>query len=843
MICAPRLARRLVLLSSVVLAGVAGRAATGPVPAPKVPAPAAAAGASTERHFTTPPTQAQEAMTLVQLLEQAHYNRDAIGTNYSGAINDYMDALDGQHLFFLNSDKTKFNQQYAKNVYANVRYIGNIDAAYDIFYTYEARVKARVNWIFDQLNKPFDFDTNQTYRIDRTKSEWPSDMAAADDLWRRRLKYELISEILSEQDKKKTKTASAEAKPGETTPNPKPEDNANAAGPDAKAPPKPATQTLPPKPGEGVATTTSSTSATSTTSTASTAIAPVAGAKNGTAVAAAKTPLEQAKERIHKRYERMLKNVSEIGQEDLAELYLSTIAQLYDPHTTYFSASTFEDFAIQMKLQLVGIGALLGLEDDYCVVKEIIPGGPADLGHQLKPNDKIIAVQEPGKEPVDVIGMKLRKIVDMIRGHKGTKVTLVVEPASDPSMHKDVVITRDVVKLNAQRARAAVFQLPNGSGQTEPIGVITLPAFYGPADEGDTDSNRISASQDVARLIADLKQQHVKGIILDLRHNGGGYLTEAIDLAGLFIGRGPIVQVKNYNGEIQEDRDDDPQVAWAGPLAVLVDRFSASASEIVTGALQNYGRAIIIGDTSTHGKGTVQQVVELKQINPELAKAKAKTGAAKFTIQKYYLPSGASTQLKGITPDIILPSIDDYIPHLGEVSLPHALPWDRIPSCFFDGQPLDPKFLQPLRQASLERQSKLPEFAYLMKDVNWFKDKEAQKLVSVNLAEREKQRKADDAFRKDMKAEREEVAKSDYPFKPIYLVAPPPPKIKAPKSDSDDLDDSEDFDDSDTYQKADVHLREALRIVRDAIKLGHNHEYWVSNHPPITVAVAGRAGS
>jgi len=812
MICAFRFARRLACIATFVLASASGFAAA-------------------DHRFTTPPTVSQESMTLAQLLEQAHYNRDAVGTNYTGTITDYMTDLDGQHLFFLATDKSKFNQQFAKSVYYNVKFLGNIDAAYDIFYTYESRVQARIKWVFDELKKDPDFTTHDTYRVDRTKSEWPADQAASDDLWRRRLKYELITEMLSTSNKD-TKTADTKTPPAG--------DKTSAAAGKTPA----AAKLAAPQPSGNVTQSSGNVTQSSGNVTQSSGNVTLPAKKAGKAeVADSKaSKLDKAKEKLHKRYERMLKNLAEIDQNDLSELYLATIARLYDPHSTYFSAATFEDFAIQMKLQLVGIGALLGLEDDNCVVKEIVPGGPADLGRQLKPNDKIISVGQTGQEPIEVIGMKLRKIVDMIRGQKGTQVHLLVQPgdAPDPTLRKEIVITRDLVKLNAQRARAAVFQLPQANGTTEPIGVITLPAFYGPADDGDTDAEKTSASKDVARLIEDLKKQNVKGMVLDLRHNGGGYLTEAIDLAGLFISRGPVVQVKNSAGEIQVDEDENPQIAYSGPLAVLVDRFSASASEIVTGALQNYGRAVIIGDRSTHGKGTVQQVVELKQINPVLSRSPEKTGAAKFTIQKYYLPSGASTQLKGIIPDIMLPSIDDYIPNIGEADLPHALPWDQIPSSIFDGQPLDPKFIKPLRQASLDRQAKLEEFAYVRKNVDWFRMRQQQKLISVNLAEREKQKVQDEAFRKEMKTERDNIAKTDFTYKAIYLGGPPPPKIKAPKTD-DDADDDDELEDNDTFVKADVHLREALRIVGDAIVLGHNKDLWVSNHAPITVAANTRS--
>lgn len=741
-----------------------------------------------DRKFQTSPTLATEARMLVKILEEAHYNRDAVRTeDYAEAIPEFMGELDSQHMFFLRSDKTRFAEKYGKGVYYNTAFLGNIDAAYEIFEIYEARTDTRINWILEELKKEIDFKANESFGFDRSKAEWPDSPAAADDLWRKRLKFELLQEILN----KKT--------------------------------------------------------------------------------------VDQAKETVRKRYERWRKSNAEIDGNEIAQLYLGTIAQLFDPHSTYFSPDTYEDFGINMKLQLKGIGALLSLEDDVCVVKEIVPGGPADLGRILKPNDKIISVAQTGQEPVEVVGMKLRKIVDMIRGEKGSNVHLLVQPAdaTDPSVRKEIVITRDVVKLNSARAHAAIFQVPGPDGKIQPLGVITLPAFY---NEGDSDASepektksgatksgdnavaaasdenaeakqKVSASKDVARLIEKLKQAGVQGIVLDLRHNGGGFLTEAIDLAGLFIKQGPIVQVKNYQGEIQVDDDTDTQIAYDGPLAVLVDRFSASASEIVTGALQNYGRAIVIGDSSTHGKGSVQQVVEMRQISSALRNAldpktgaPVKTGAAKFTIQKYYLPSGESTQKKGVIPDIVLPSIDDYISGIGEASLPHVLAWDKIPTSFFDGAPLDPKVLTPLRQASLERQNKLEEFTFLRKNVDWFKTRQEQKMISLNLDERKQQKTSDDTFRKAMRAEREHIAQSDYSFSEVRLSPAPPPRIKAPKKDEDKTDDDElelSTDENESYPKADVHLRESLRVVNDAVTLGQNRAAWVSARPPLTAGGKG----
>ncbi|RFC47062.1 MAG: carboxyl-terminal processing protease [Verrucomicrobia bacterium] len=740
-------------------APVTAKAATTSAPAQPAAKPVVVQHASppstfpvTDRQFTTSPTLSTEARTLVQLLEQAHYNREAVhSSNYAEVIPNYMGDLDGQRLFFITGDKAAFATQFGKNVYWNLSALGNIDAAYDIFAVYQSRASARLTWVFEELKNDTDLTVDDSYLVDRTKAEWPATMQGADALWRQRIKYELIAELMN----KKT--------------------------------------------------------------------------------------VVEAKATVRKRYERMLKNLGEIDGSDLAELFLSNVARLYDPHSTYFSAASFEDFGIQMKLQLVGIGAVLGVEDDYCVVKEIVPGGPADLGKQLKPNDKIISVAQPHAESVEIIGMKLRKIVAQIRGNKGSPVTLTIQPASatDPSTRKTITIVRDVVKINSSRAHAALFSVPGTDGQTVPLGVITLPAFYGPADGNEPDADKTSASKDVERLIGQLKTAGIKGLVLDLRHNGGGFLSEAIDLTGLFVRQGPVVQVKNSSGEIQVDSDTNTGVAYNGPLAVLVDRFSASASEIVTGALQNYGRAIVIGDSSTHGKGSVQTVLEMKNLVPQLARSPIKAGATKLTVQKYYLPNGSSTQLKGVVPDIVLPSIDEFLP-IGEASLPHALVWDEIPTSSFDGRPLDPKIASALRAASVARQAKLAEFLFLRKNVDWFKMRQSQKLISLNLETRRAQKVTDDTFRKAFEAEKAQLAKHDYPYREFRLGPPLPPRIKpvkkpdASKEDGEDDESELSTDENDAYAKVDVALRESLRVVNDAVDLSQDRQYWASNHAPLT---------
>lgn len=711
-----------------------------------------------ERNFETTPARAAEVSTMVALLDQYNFNHEAVDSQLKPAlgenlIHDYMGELDPQRLFFLGTDLEAFNERYAPGLYYNLSTLGSLNAPFDIYAMFEKRVDQRVNWIFGELKKNIDLTTHEIYPLDRSKSPWPATAAEADDLWRRRLKFEVIQEILAK-----------------------------------------------------------------------------------------KTPAE-AKENVRKHYERMLKNLSDFDTDDVTEMFLTSLASLYDPHSSYFSPESFDDFRIQMRLSLVGIGALLGFEDNECVVKELIPGGPADIGKQLHPNDKIIAVSSDGGEPVDVVGMKLRKVVDLIRGAKGTKVTLTVVPAAaaDGSVRKQVTIVRDVVKLNSARARATIYQVPGDDGKIVPMGVITLPSFYGITDESDAKdkAEQTSATKDVATLINRLDAAGVKAIVLDLRMNGGGLLGEAINLTGLFINKGPVVQVKSVDGEIQVDRDDDSQIRYTGPLAVLVSRFSASASEIVAGALQNYGRAIIIGDQSTHGKGTVQTIVPMNTVNRLLASLPDKTGAARVTIEKFYLPNGSSTQQKGVIPDIILPSADDFMP-IGESDLPHSLPWDEIPSTVFDGHPLNPKFLASLRASSQFRVNHLEEFAYLKKNIAWFKEKQDQKYISLNLAQRQKQKALDDAFRKSMRTEKDALEKTDFPYTEITLGPPAPKPVKVEKKADDDPENDDDLpvDDDSGVTKVDIPIRESLRVMADALALSKNHNYWVDGSAPLTVQVA-----
>ncbi len=395
-----------------------------------------------------------------------------------------------------------------------------------------------------------------------------------------------------------------------------------------------------------------------------------------TGVKAAKvlTPVDAVRER-YKQYQMLIDN--NFDRETVLQRYLSSFTRSYDPHSDYLSPRSVEDFDINMSLSLVGIGATLRSEDGAAKIEKLIAGGPAEQDGRLLPGDKIIAVAQGDKEPASILYWPLSKAVRIIRGEKGTKVVLTVIPADDTTgtSTKTIDLIRDEVKLEAQAAKGAVRAFTETNGVPYRIGVLTLPEFYAnfeAARNGDNNARR--ASTDVRRILNEFATNRLDGVILDLRNNGGGSLTEAIDIAGLFIPIGPIVQVREQRG-VSVLPDGDPETVYGGPLIVLVNRLSASASEIVAAALQDYGRAIIVGDSKTHGKGTVQTVFPLSKLNDDL-------GSIKVTTASFYRIAGGSTQLKGVVPDVVLPSLYDAL-EIGEEYLPHALPWSQVRSAYY----------------------------------------------------------------------------------------------------------------------------------------------------------------
>ena len=429
---------------------------------------------------------------------------------------------------------------------------------------------------------------------------------------------------------------------------------------------------------------------------------------------------------LTRRYESQRKRISQMRSEDAFQAYMNAFAGTWDPHTNYFSPRNSENFNINMSLSLEGIGAVLQSDNEYTKVVRLVPGGPAARQGQLGPADRIVSVkQEDEAQSTNVIGWRLDEVVDLIRGPRGSTVTLEVVPAnaSDETVTRTIAIKRDEVKLEEQSASSEVIELDRG-GETYRIGVIDIPTFYADFQAMQRgDPNYKSTTRDVRNLLEELKEKHgVDGLVVDLRNNGGGALHEANDLVGLFIDQGPTVQIRSSDNQVQVLADQDPSVAWDGPMVVLVNRMSASASEIFAGAIQDYGRGLVVG-SQTFGKGTVQAVRSLNH------------GQLKITQSKFYRVSGGSTQHRGVIPDIEIPSRIDTT-RIGEDALERALPWDQIDSVpharYFDFSGV----IDQLRERHADRFAESPEFRLLQKEIDFLKEQRKTTMVSLNEDER-----------------------------------------------------------------------------------------------------------
>jgi carboxyl-terminal processing protease len=464
---------------------------------------------------------------------------------------------------------------------------------------------------------------------------------------------------------------------------------------------------------------------------------------------------KSAKETLKKRYDNFQRAIKQYKSEDVFQLFMNSYTESIDPHTNYLSPSTSENFKIDMSRSLEGIGAQLQQEDDYTKVNEIIPGGPAYKSGLLKQNDKIIGVAQGEKgEMVDVIGWRITDVVQLIRGPKGTVVRLEIIPADEVpnAIPREIKLTRDKVTLEEQSAKKDVIDI-NDNNTEYKIGVITIPAFYIDFEARQKgDPNYKSTTRDVRKLIKELKQEKVDGIVIDLRNNGGGALDEAVQLTGLFIKDGPVVQVKSSDGKIDVDSDPDPDIVYNGPLAVLVNRFSASASEIFTGAIQNYERGIIVGE-QTYGKGTVQNLIDLNRL---VRSPGDKFGQVKLTIAKYYRIDGGSTQNKGVVPDIKFPSVIDP-KEFGESSEPSALPWDRIQPTSYNIYTNLKQYIPELEKKHEKRMDSSAEFDNILEDIREYKEEKAEKYVSLNEDVRKKEKEKLENSRFERENERRKI--------------------------------------------------------------------------------------
>ncbi len=551
------------------------------------------------------------------LVENGHYSRKRIDDSVAVAWMDtYLDDLDPQHSVFLQADVDGF-RSHATLLDDDIhRKRPDVHLPADIFEHFRTAFAKRVEMAKEILAEPVDFAVVETYDWDRKEDAWPATDQAARELWRLRIKSELLD-------------------------------------------------------GE------------------------IAG-----------KPREDVVKQLLKRYERGLTDTQAVDELDVLDLWLASLTTQYDPHSIWWKPSDEEDFQIDLSKELQGIGATLRFNDGYTTVTDLVVGGPADRSKLLAPNDRILSVAQGQSEFVDVVEMRLDRVVQLIRGEKGTDVRLILWPgdATDPAQRREILITRDTVKLEEQRAQGKIETL-TWAGAERKIGVVVAPSFY-------VGSEGAGLTTDVRHRIAELEDQGAEALILDMRGNGGGSLSEAISLAGLFLTGGPVVQLRDPNGEVQASFDPSPGAAWTKPLVVMTDVFSASASEIVAGALQDYGRAVVVGGDTTHGKGTVQVVHNLT----DLLNTAEPAGALKLTTQKFYRISGGSTQQKGVESDIVIPSPYDGRKGVHEADLPNHLAYDEIePARYFPSDDVRAQ-LEKLRAKSAAR---VPKDAVLQAVAAW----------------------------------------------------------------------------------------------------------------------------
>ena len=686
----------------------------------------------------------QISISVGRLLEQGHYSRRKLDDDLSRRLlNNYIESLDYNHLFFTQQDIDGFNKKFSTSLDDDIL-LGNVDPAFEIYDLYTKRVKERIAKIKALLPEKFAFNSKKTIDLNRQKLPWPKDDEEADALWHDRIEGEFLQEKLNQH------------------------------------------------------------------------------------------PIDPPIKVLTRRYDQFLRNINEQTHEDVVKTFLNSLAQTYDPHSEYLSKSDLENFNITMRLSLVGIGAVLHSEDGYAKIMELVPGGPAQVDGHLKVGDRITAVAQGDSEFVDTVGMKLDKVVDKIRGKKGTHVRLQVisNHAADPSAQKIVEIVRDEVKLKDQAAKAELIETPGEDGLVQRLGWITLPSFYAEM-ENPNKPNAASTTKDVQRLLTRLKKENIGGLVIDLRKNGGGSLEEVINLTGLFIKKGPVVQVKDANGNRKVQKTRETPMIYDGPMIVLINRLSASASEIFVAALQDAGRAVIVGDEHSFGKGTVQTMVEIGRYIPFLGSDTNQAGALKLTIQKFYRIAGGSTQLHGVASDIHLPSVYDRS-EIGETALHDPLPYDEVPPASYDHFS-GALFLKQLRARSAARVAVNPEFRYIHEDLDLIKKRIAQNKISINEGVRRAEI-AEEKTRKDKRiaerAKRKEVAPTLYAITldnsenaGLELVknekkAAPAEESKDGK-DPKDPEEDEDADSSTTKPEVDPVRTEALNIMNDMVSLAH----------------------
>ena len=679
---------------------------------------------------------ASQTRWVVNTINARHYLRGTM-EQLDGAemVEAYIASFDYGRIYFTRPEVDDFIFRFADAMEEFLQK-GNLYAAFEVYKSFKAKAEARTEWAFARLKQDFDFTVDETFTPDRRDAEWPATSEEAEALWLRRLKYELLNEMLSLASKDKEESdASLSAS------------NPNNLDPDL--------------------------------SEYEDAFDPTRLLRLIEDKEFYTETVDAAREKIRRRYERNLNHTVAREAPEVQESFINAMTQLFDPHSTFLSSDTLESFNSAVQNSFVGIGALLEDDDGICTIKEILPGGPAERSRLLKAEDQILGVAQGGEEFDDVVDMQLRYIVRKIKGKKGTTVRLLIRPgeAADPSVRKIVPIVRGEVKLTANLATGKLISVPAGDNETVPVGVIELPSFYGNIGAGST---LTTTTDDVSELIRKLNTAGAEGIILDLRMNGGGLLSEAVRLTGLFIPIGPVVQVRDSSGRKEILSDRDPSMLWDGPLIVLTSRFSASASEIVAGALKDHARALIVGNSSTHGKGTVQEVYHMNNRIPfpffSNIEKQARTVASKITIKQFYLPDGSSTQVKGVPSDIVLPSVNEFLP-IGEDDLPHALPWGEVEAVDWINDwvklkvdsPERPELMAALADASQARQESLEEFQFLRKQIKWRKKRYDEKAISISLENRIQRKINEKAYIDELDDIYEALSENDYVMEEFLL--------------------------------------------------------------------------
>ncbi|CAQ83946.1 MULTISPECIES: carboxy terminal-processing peptidase [Photorhabdus] len=570
---------------------------------------------------------------------RSHYRQFSLDGDFSVKIFDrYLNILDYSHNILLASDVAEYADK--KKLLGQELESGNLEIPYDLFNLLQKRRFERYQYALSRLERPMNFDDNDTIDVDRSKAPWPQSVEELNRLWDAKVKYDWL--------------------------------NLKLAGKDDK----------------------------------------------------------EIKEVLTKRYQFALKRLTQSQSEDVFQLIMTAFAREIDPHTNYLSPRNTEQFNSEMSLSLEGIGAVLQIDDDYTVINSMVAGGPAAKSKALKVGDKIIGVGQSGKSMVDIIGWRLDDVVALIKGPKGSKVRLEVISDTKGAKPRTITLTREQIRLEDRAVKMSVKTIGK-----EKVGVLDIPGFY------------VGLTDNVKTQLQKLTKQHVSAIVIDLRSNGGGALTEAVSLSGLFLPSGPIVQVRDNNGKIRQDSDTDEVVYYKGPLVVLVDRFSASASEIFAAAMQDYGRALIVGEP-TFGKGTVQQYRSLSRIYDQMMRPDwPSLGSVQYTIQKFYRVNGGSTQRKGVTPDIVMPTGVDPA-ETGESFEDNALPWDSIPPARYTGSKVIAALVPQLNVAHNARIADDPEFKYINEDIAHYKAmKERKNIVSLNYVQREKENKEDEVLK------------------------------------------------------------------------------------------------